>query len=170
MTKQEEILDYFKDVNYYYNESRRFESLERLLNELAEEKDEQIKKLENTIDDLMTCKSLLSEELEELKSRTQENVEPTAEEVQKYCKKRQLIVICAELYDKFFRGGSVFVEQPWIPVTERLPQLNERVLVCINYGMITVAQRDNAGFKVAGMPVRGVKHWTYLPTKPKKDN
>lgn len=63
----------------------------------------------------------------------------------------------------------------WIPVEERLPDIDEEVLVCTNEGLYKVAQYSGAdkfwtlelNQMVWGM-VAGVTHWMPLPEPPEE--
>ena len=51
MTKQE-ILDTFKDIDFFYNNPSKYETLSRMLDELLEEQDQKINDLKAELDDV----------------------------------------------------------------------------------------------------------------------
>ena len=57
----------------------------------------------------------------------------------------------------------------WIPVTERLPEELQPVLVCLISKVRVVAWYSDEEWTVSwsGAPVRGVTHWMPLPEAPK---
>ena len=67
-------------------------------------------------------------------------------------------------------AGSSF----WIPVTERLPEAMQPVLICRPYDQDTVKveqgfREPGNWWKVYGTRVRSVTHWMPLPEPPKRE-
>ncbi len=56
----------------------------------------------------------------------------------------------------------------WIPVTERLPEANEKVLICTGIGNLYVAQHLRGHFYLDGSNIC-TTHWMPLPEPPKED-
>ena len=73
--------------------------------------------------------------------------------------------------DHLIANGVTFakdnnVPSKWIPVTERLPETNERVLICSELGNQYVAQHFGGRFYVDGTNIK-TSHWMPLPEPPK---
>ena len=61
--------------------------------------------------------------------------------------------------------------QKWIPVTERLPESQQKVIVCRKNGKVEqgVYLGVNGWWKVYGTNTKAVTHWMPLPEPPKED-
>lgn len=61
-------------------------------------------------------------------------------------------------------------DMKWIPVTERLPEENISVLVCLSSKVNAVARIMAGGWKLAWnhKPIAVVTHWMPLPEPPKE--
>ena len=61
---------------------------------------------------------------------------------------------------------SVVVEPHWIPVTERLPEVGESVLICDAYGDICIGHRTRSGYYFPDFcddKIIDVRAWCELP-------
>ena len=61
---------------------------------------------------------------------------------------------------------SVVVEPHWIPVTERLPEVGESVLICDAYGDICIGHRTRSGYYFPDFcddKIKDVRAWCELP-------
>lgn len=70
---------------------------------------------------------------------------------------------------------SALESQRWIPVTERLPEMFEDVLVCLKGGKVNRTWYDDSGhFRSATSKkvayYKNVTHWMPLPQPPKEEN
>ena len=77
------------------------------------------------------------------------------------------------LATKLYKAGYRKTEQQWIPVTERLPNICEPVLVCFDFmggKAIRVSDRyGKNGMLWAGLSFNEkVTHWMHLPPDPPK--
>ena len=62
-------------------------------------------------------------------------------------------------------------DRRWIPVTERLPDPFERVIVCRDEGKVEQGYKDVSDWwKVYGTRTKQVTHWMPLPTAPNKES
>ena len=59
----------------------------------------------------------------------------------------------------------------WIPITDRLPESGQRVIVCRKDGRVEqgVYLGVNGWWKVYGTNTKSVTHWMPLPEPPKED-
>ena len=71
-----------------------------------------------------------------------------------------------QAYKKGYKQGYEDGKPKWIPVTERLPESHEKVLICSIIGNQYVAQRLRGHFYVDGNTV-ATSHWMPLPEPPK---
>lgn len=76
-------------------------------------------------------------------------------------------------YEKGYADGKADAVQQWIPVSERLPNINESVLVCFDFmdgKCVRVSDRyGKNGMLWAGIPSNcKVTHWMPLPEPPKE--
>ena len=76
----------------------------------------------------------------------------------------EVLVSTARVADHLIANG-VTVQQ-WIPVTDRLPEANEKILICSIIGNQYVAQHLRGHFYVDGTTV-ATSHWMPLPEPPK---
>lgn len=61
-------------------------------------------------------------------------------------------------------------ERRWIPVTERLPEYMEPVIVCRDEGKVEQGYKDvKDWWKVYGTRTKRVTHWMPLPQPPKEE-
>jgi len=57
-------------------------------------------------------------------------------------------------------------EPHWIPVTERLPEVGESVLICDDYGDICIGHRTRSGYYFPDFcedKIKDVRAWAELP-------
>ena len=63
-------------------------------------------------------------------------------------------------------GKSITPEPHWIPVTERLPQVGESVMICDAYGDICIGHRTMSGYYFPDFcedKIKDVRAWCELP-------
>ena len=76
-------------------------------------------------------------------------------------------------YDNEVTARKLIDEQPtiqpephWIPVTERLPQAGESVMICDAYGDICIGHRTRSGYYFPDFcddKIKDVRAWAELP-------
>jgi hypothetical protein len=64
--------------------------------------------------------------------------------------------------------------QRWIPVSERLPVDDRKVLICTNFGdvytcRLPVILKKNERMSTKGLKYENVTHWMRLPTPPEQE-
>ena len=71
-------------------------------------------------------------------------------------------------YEKGFQDGVASAEVvKWIPVSERMPERFQPVIICRNGGKVETGWRDvNDWWRVYGTRVKTVTHWMPLPEAP----
>ena len=63
--------------------------------------------------------------------------------------------------------AEVIGEAPkWIPVTERLPELDERVMMAGKRGSVFIGRRWGETLAISDGTYRGFTHWMPLPEAP----
>ena len=85
--------------------------------------------------------------------------------------------LMTEMIDEIERLQSLVQEleqeQRWIPVSERLPEINKTVLVVC--GSVTIAKRkvdiikNYCWVEIDGMELKHVTHWQSLPKLPQEE-
>lgn len=60
-------------------------------------------------------------------------------------------------------------ERRWIPVSERLPEFFQQVIVCCKDGYETSTIRLAFGLETTGFPFADVTHWMTLPPPPEDE-
>lgn len=77
-----------------------------------------------------------------------------------------LVAAAASLIERLTAENAALREkQRWIPVTERLPQVDGNYIVCTAHGSVTKVRFDPA----LGRFQRIFTHWMPLPPVPKED-
>jgi len=69
-------------------------------------------------------------------------------------------------YLRGYRQGKEDAEPHWIPVTERLPEVGESVLICDAYGDICIGHRTRSGYYFPDFcedKIKDVRAWAELP-------
>lgn len=91
-----------------------------------------------------------------------ENTGLTPEEINKLDTQRKAMAALADSYK---------AEIPcWIPITDRLPESGQRVIVCRKDGRVEqgVYLGVNGWWKVYGTNTKSITHWMPLPAAPKE--
>lgn len=73
-----------------------------------------------------------------------------------------------KIRQQWFKYGANFALDldRWVKCSDRMPELDERVIVKGSYGIVTATFFDD-GFRCLGMTIEDVTHWQPLPKLPK---
>ncbi len=78
--------------------------------------------------------------------------------------------------DRAERFKTILEQYRWVPVSERLPEEKEEVLMATSYGLVTTVKYQNDSYvrlfgcrRCAGLSLGSVTHWMPIPPLPKGD-
>ena len=91
------------------------------------------------------------------------------EAISQYAKHGDILRLCADVKEAVMKAPTIEAEPKWIPVTERLPEWMEYVIVHYENGFIRIAMLvDDHRFSHTGL-YGPVTHWMPLPAPPAMD-